>query len=375
MTTPIRILHITYKMHCAGIETFIMNMYRHIDRTQIQFDFLVHYSQPQFYDDEIEKLGGRIYRFSVREDNNFIKYFKDLGKFFREHKEYTIVHAHMESFAMFYLPFVKKAGIPVIIAHSHIDKADPNFKGFIKNLMNQFFKYLATDYMACSEEAAKFLFGNKKCFILRNAIDTDQFDFNEKIRSKVRVELGLEGKFVVGHIGRFNIVKNHSFLIDIFYKISLLNENAILLLIGEGILEKDIKDKVAKYSLADKVQFMGVIENVNDLYQAMDVFVLPSLYEGLGIVGIEAQTSGLKCICSDGIPPIAQITSNMETLSLSESSDVWAAHILNCSDGYERKSMKQAIVNAGFDILEAVGQLQDFYSRRYQNLSEENLND
>lgn len=230
-------------MHCAGIEAFIMNMYRNIDRTKVQFDFLVHYSERQFYDDEIESLGGRIYRLSVREDKNFIKYLFDLDRFFKEHNEYKIVHAHMESFAMFYMPYVKKAGIPVRIAHSHNDQVDPSIRGFIKNLMNKPFKYYATEYMACSEKSGKYLFGDRSCWVIQNAIDARNFVYDENVRQDIRKELGIEDNFVVGHIGRFNTQKNHNFLVDVFYELTKINDKAILLSVGEGELRPEIEKK------------------------------------------------------------------------------------------------------------------------------------
>lgn len=372
MNEPIRILHITYKMHCAGIEAFIMNMYRNIDRTKVQFDFLVHYSAHQFYDDEIERLGGRIYRLTVREDNNFQKYFKDLKRFFDEHKEYKIVHAHMESFAMFYMPYVKKAGIPVRIAHSHNDKVDPSLKGKIKNIMNKPFKYYATEYMACSKESGQYLFGNRPCWVIQNAIDAQSFIYNEEVRHEVRQELEVEENFVIGHIGRFNTQKNHIFLIDVFSELAKMNDKAVLLCAGEGELQESIEAKVARLGIGDKVKFLGVRKDTTRLYQAMDVFVFPSLYEGLGIVGIEAQAAGLKMVCSDGIPDIARITDGVNALSLQKEPYEWAKKINSFSAGYNRVNTYSEIKNAGFDVKSLANDLQNYYLRRYGEVKERN---
>ncbi|MDP4178298.1 MAG: glycosyltransferase family 1 protein [Bacillota bacterium] len=364
MSEPIRVLHVTYKMHCAGIEAFIMNLYRNIDRSKVQFDFLVHYTERQFYDDEIENLGGRIYRLSVREDNNFIKYFNDLKSFFSEHKEYKIVHAHMESFGMFYLNYAKKANIPVRIAHSHNDKVDPSLKGFIKNIMNKPFKLLSTDYMACSDASGKYLFGNKKYLVVKNAIDAQKFIYNNNVRNEVRKELQIENKFVVGHIGRFNDQKNHTFLIDIFNELHKINDNAVLLLLGTGELESNIKEKVKQLGLIDYVYFLGVRKDTDRLYQAMDVFVFPSLYEGLGIVGIESQASGLMTICSDGIPAEARITEYFDCLSLKDDPMKWAVKINKYSQPYERKNTYKQIEEAGFDVHSSAKKLEEYYLKK-----------
>lgn len=365
MSEPIRILHITYKMHCAGIEAFIMNMYRHIDRTKVQFDFLVHYEERQFYDDEIERLGGRIYRLSVREDKNFSKYFRDLKRFFEEHKEYRIVHAHMESFAMFYMPFVKRAGIPIRIAHSHNDKVDPSVRGFVKNWMNKPFKYYATEYMACSAESGRYLFGNRPCWIIQNAIDARRFCYDEEIRKQVREELGVQNCFVVGHIGRFNTQKNHTFLIDVFKAVAEMNADAVLLCAGEGELRSAMEEKVRQLNLTTRVKFLGVRSDAHRLYQAMDVFVFPSLYEGLGIVGIEAQAAGLRMVCADGIPSIARITDGVTALSLLESPQTWAEAINQCAAGYERSNTYDQISRAGFDVCVLAKELENHYLTRY----------
>lgn len=358
-------------MHCAGIEAFIMNMYRNIDRTKVQFDFLVHYSERQFYDDEIESLGGRIYRLSVREDKNFIKYLFDLDRFFKEHNEYKIVHAHMESFAMFYMPYVKKAGIPVRIAHSHNDQVDPSIRGFIKNLMNKPFKYYATEYMACSEKSGKYLFGDRSCWVIQNAIDARNFVYDENVRQDIRKELGIEDNFVVGHIGRFNTQKNHNFLVDVFYELTKINDKAILLSVGEGELRPEIEKKVFRLGIKDRVMFLGVRSDVTRLYQAMDVFVLPSLYEGLGIVGIEAQAAGLKMVCSDVIPEIARITDEVIALSLQETPQTWAEKINCFTNRYARKNTYEEIKKAGFDVPFLAQNLENYYLRRYEEVKEQ----
>lgn len=360
---PIRVLVINYKMHCAGIESFIMNVYRNIDREKVQFDFLVHYTERQFYDDEIERMGGKIYRLSIREDNNFLKYVKELKKFFYEHPEYKIVHGHMESFGIFYLKAAREAKIPIRIAHSHIAQKNRGIKGSIKTILNKGYKWYATDLFACSEVAGKFIFGDKaKYKIFNNAIDAKTFKYNEKIRDEVREELGIsDEQFVIGHVGRFNTQKNHNFLVDIFNEIYKADKNAILLLIGEGDLYEYIEEKVAKLELMNNVRLLGVRKDTNRLYQAMDIFLMPSLFEGLPISGIEAQAAGLKCIFSNTITVEVALTKNTEFISLDAEAKEWAKEVLKWKFAYSREEQTKEIEAAGYDIHEQAIELQKFY--------------
>jgi glycosyltransferase involved in cell wall biosynthesis len=362
MNEPIRILMVNYKMQCAGIEAFIMNMYRNVDRSKVQFDFLVHYTERQFYDDEIEQLGGKIYRLSIREDNNFKKYLSDLKYFFAQHPEYKIIHGHMESFGGFYFKEAKSAGIPVRIAHSHIAQSNKGLKGFVKKVMNRSFKTYATDLFACSQVAGTFLFGSNAEFtVFNNAVDIGKFRFNQSVREEVRKELNLTDEFIIGHVGRFNTQKNHTFLIDIFKAIHVRNSEAVLLLIGEGDLENEIKRKVQELGLESNVKFLGVRRDVNRLFQAMDVFILPSLFEGLPVAGVEAQAAGLKCIFTDTVTKQTSVTDNTEYYPIGMDTDKWADEILKWESAYIRIDMSTDIKKAGYDIMEQARQLQEFY--------------
>lgn len=374
MSEPIRILIVNYKMQCAGIESFIMNMYRAIDKDVIQFDFLVHYKKEQFYDEEILNMGGNIYRLTVREDNNFLKYFIDLKKFFKIHNEYKIVHGHMESFGIFYLYAAKLAGIQIRIAHSHIAEKNKGLKGTIKGFLNRYYKKYATDLFACSDAAGKFMFGSDIQYkVFNNAIDSHKFKYDKTVRDLCRKELGFnEEQFVIGHIGRFNTQKNHSFLIDIFSEINRIHDNSILLLIGEGDLKSSIKDKVKQRGLEEKVFFLGVRKDVQWLYQAMDVFVMPSLFEGLPVAGIEAQASGLKCIFSSEVTRQTSITSNVEYISLNESPKYWAIEIVKWYNSYLRCDMSKEIIDAGYDIYNQAKVLQDYYLERVNEITNGN---
>ncbi|MEA3323455.1 MAG: glycosyltransferase, partial [Patescibacteria group bacterium] len=249
---PIRILHIVGIMDQGGIETLLMNLYRNIDRSVIQFDFLTHSTQKGFFDDEIMSLGGKIYSvvnpFSI---TGALKYQKALSDFFTEHPEYTIVHSHMNTFSGIILNIAKKSGVKKRIAHSHATDIENPIKRQIGHISKILGQNSITHFFACSKAAAKWSFGKQvaKTMIFKNAIDLSQYRFSNKIRSEYRKQLNLEDKYVIGHVGRFTEIKNHSFLIDIFSKLHATRNNTTLLLIGDGPLLKDIKHKVKELGL------------------------------------------------------------------------------------------------------------------------------
>lgn len=302
----------------------LMNIYRKIDRTKVQFDFLVVYKEKQFYDDEIEKMGGHVYKLSFREDLNLPKFQKDLAVFFAQHHEYKIVHCHAYTIGYFCLKAAKKAGIPVRIAHSHSNAAVHDVKLPLKLIMQKLFTIYSTDLFACSEEAGKFAFKGKKFGIVQNAIDSQKFIADANIREEIRKALRVESKFVVGHVGRMQPEKNHDFLIDVFEELKKKKPDAELILVGTGPLEEKVKSKVVEKGLSDCVHFLGNRKDMNRIYQAMDVFVFPSFFEGLGIVAIEAQAAGVPIVCSEGLPPETDITPIYRKLLLSDGAEKWA---------------------------------------------------
>lgn len=365
MKEPIRVLIVNYKMQCAGIESFIMNVYRNIDKEKVQFDFLVHYSELQFYDKEIEELGGNIYRLSVREDNNIIKYFRDLKRFFANHPEYQIVHGHMESFGVFYLHAAMKAGIRTRIAHSHIAERNRGIKGCVKHLLNCFYHTYATDLFACSDVAGKFMFGKSKYTVFNNAIDTRKFSYSKDIRGQIRSDLEIKNSTtVIGHVGRFNTQKNHIFLMEVFNEVLKINNDSIMLLLGEGDLFEDVVTYSKHLGINEKVRFLGIRADAYRIYQAIDIFVMPSLFEGLPVSGIEAQAAGLPCIFSDTITEQTKITPNVTFLNLSDSKQMWAEKISNIVQSTNRINTSKLICDAGYDISTEVKKLQEFYLSR-----------
>lgn len=361
MKEPIRVLHVCQRMEAAGIQSFLMNMYRNIDRTKVQFDFLVHYKEEQFYDDEIEEMGGHIYKFSVREDYNIFKYIKELRVFFEEHTEYQIIHAHMDTLGAFYLKSAKRANIKVRIAHAHSASVQNGIKKAPRLFMISRYKKYANQLFACSEKAGEFMFPNEQYHIINNAIDTKKFKYNQDIREKKREELCVNEKFVIGHVGRFCVEKNQIFLLQIMKEIIKIREDAILLLIGSGEDEKKINEFIDNNEMREYVKMLGNRGDINELCQAMDIFTLPSIYEGLPLAGIEAQASGLPCIFSDTITPKADVTGNVEFLSLEESTYNWAKCIINKFENHNRENVEELIQKAGYSAQVEAEKLQKKY--------------
>lgn len=366
MKQPIRILHIVGVMDQGGIETLLMNLYRNIDRSVIQFDFLAHSTKKGFFDDEIRSLGGKIY--SVVNPLNLkgiFKYNKMLTHFFTEHPEFTIVHSHMNTFSGIILSIAKKSGVKIRIAHSHTTIAASSIKTPLWKFSRLFGHNAITHYFACSADAAKWSFGKHadKAVIFKNAIDLEKYRFSKNTRESYRDKLNLSGKYVIGHVGRFNQIKNHSFLIDIFAKLKEKKENAILLLAGDGPLMSEMQKKANALGFDDSVIFLGNRDDVEKILCAMDIFVFPSTNEGLGIVAIEAQTSGLNCLVSDALPPEVKVTELLEYAVLGNGADDWASRIQECQIPEDRDETYLEVKKQGYDIKESAEWLKDFYIR------------
>lgn len=362
MEEPVRVLHILQRMEAGGTQALLMNIYRKMDRTKVQFDFLVVYKAKQFYDDEIEEMGGHIYRMSFREDLNLLKFQKELAGFFKQHQEYNIVHCHAYTIGYFCLKAARNAGIPVRIAHSHNNETVHDMKYLPKLFMQKIFTIHATELFACSDEAGRYLFRNKPFKVVKNAIDSQKFTANAQIREEVRKEIGLEDKFVVGHVGRLHPQKNHEFLIDVFTEIKKKRQDAELILIGTGPLERKIRNKIAAKGLIESVHFLGNRKDMNRIYQAMDIFVFPSLFEGLGIVAIEAQAAGVPCVCSEGLPPETDITPIYRKQMLADGAVKWAETAMELAQNPNaHTNMKKNVVDAGFDMNETARRMESYY--------------
>lgn len=358
---PIRILQVVNSMNHAGLETMLMNYYRNIDRNRIQFDFLTHRDFVGDYDSEILEMGGHIYHAPRLYPQNYVKYFHFMRDFFAEHPEYKIVHSHIDS--MSYLPLLaaKKAGVPIRIAHSHNTSIDLDYKFILKELFRYKIVNVANEFCACGQEAGKYLFRDKRKFIyIPNAIDKNNFVYNPNIRRKIRKQLSLNGKLVIGNVGRLVNQKNQSFLIDILNILIRNDINSHLIIVGVGKKEKRLKEKVEKLNLKKYVSFLGNRNDVNELYQAMDVFVMPSLYEGIPVVGIEAQFSGLPCIFSENIPKEVAFSKNSEFISLKSSKYDWAKLIYKSANNSESREILK-LNNNDYDISKSYRILENFY--------------
>ncbi|MFZ3588950.1 glycosyltransferase family 1 protein [Bacillus sp. DJP31] len=365
MLAPIRVLQVFAEMNRGGAETMIMNLYRNINRSKVQFDFIVHTEDKCDYDDEIKLLGGKVYRMPQYKGKNHVQYKRSWKNFLTQYPEYKIIHGHVRSTAAIYLGIAKKHGLTTI-AHSHNTSSGTGFSAFVKNVM-QFPIRLTADYLfSCSKKAGIWLYGKRACtgdnfYILNNAIETKKFIYNQETRLQKRKELHLEDKFVIGHIGRFHPQKNHDFIIEIFKEVYDRKKDVVLLLIGDGMLRQSIEKKVNDLSLSQNVIFTGVIPDIPELLQAMDIFLFPSLYEGLPVTLVEAQASGLKILASDTITQEVSFTSSLEYFSLNASTSDWAKSILRSSEGYKRGNMLFNIKKAKYDVVDSSVWLENFY--------------
>lgn len=363
MSEPIRVLVLDTVMDRGGAETMIMNYYRQIDRSKIQFDFLVNRPYEAAYEKEIQELGGKIFRMCPLYPQYFGRYKKEVREFLKAHPEYQIIHSNLEERSYFALKEAKKLNIPVRISHSHNAPRGFDLKSIIRYYFRANLKPQVTHMFTCGEEAGIWLYGKKQqdhVIMMNNAIDAKLYQYHPAVEEEMRKELGLEGKFVIGHVGRFFPQKNHTFLIDIFAKVYQQNKNAVLLLVGGGELETEIKAKVEELNLTEAVKFLGVRSDIHRLMQAFDVFILPSLFEGFPVTMVEAQAAGLPCIISDQVPPQCAITENVEIISLQQSPQQWAERLLTYQNT-QKQNTYETIVKQNFDIKANAKWLQQFY--------------
>lgn len=368
---PIRILHIVGAMNRGGTETLLMELYRHIDRSKIQFDFLIYnYSdKPGAFDEEILSLGGRIFEAKRRFYKGPISYYNELKYFFKEHPEYKIVHAHQYATSGYMLRAAKKTTNPTTISHSHIAFPITDFlrrcADFVgKKLLHKY----ADFYFGCSEDAIVALShqppDNKTRFVMNNAIDIAKFGFSKELRTQWRQYLGAdENTLILGNVARFNHQKNHEHIVKCFSEIVKRKDNSILVLVGDGSLRQQTEELSKQLGVYDKIEFLGVRSDVQDIINAFDIFLMPSRYEGLGIVLIEAQANGLPCVISaDVIPKEADVNAGLVTrVALHKSPKEWADACLNAGNRKHIEEVKFAIINSGYDINTVANRLQNFY--------------
>ena len=363
----IRVLHVVTTMDYGGVETLLMSVYRKIDRDRIQFDFLCHNRLESAFQDEIRSLGGRMFLVHGPRHGGFFNYLQELKRFFTEHPEYRIVHAHMNRDNAWALMQAKRAGVPVRVSHSHnVLKQCSFLYSLYVSAAKQVNRRCLTHRFACSREAGEDLYGKGTAFtIIPNAIDASRFAFDPERRKAQRAEWKLtdDHDVLIGHVGRFDLQKNHRFILRVFAALRKTNPRAKLVLIGSGPLEEEIRREAHKLCLDDAVIFAGSHRDLQGMYAAMDAFVFPSLYEGLGIVAVEAQCCGLPVLASAFVPQEAAVTDRMSFLSLDAPPEIWAERISiaaeECRDNREKY---QAVVQESPYCLDhVVRQLFDFY--------------
>lgn len=367
MTDPVRVLNVLGTTNLGGAESRVMELYRAMDKRKVQFDFLVHTDKEGQYDTEIKQLGGSIYHVPRFRVINILSYRKSLHRFFGDHKEFVAVQGHMTSTAAIYLPIAKKAGVSMTIAHARSAGVDRGLKGIATKILRSSLKYKTDFCFTCSAEAAEAVYGKNwieagQVWTIPNAIDVQRFVFQEKVRQQVRKELGFDHEFVIGHVGRFGFMKNHSYLIDIFAQLCKIRDDAMLVLIGDGELKQEIQEKVNQLGLIKRVRFLGNRFDVERYYQAFDYFVFPSLFEGLPGSVAEAQASGLRCLVSDKVTKEVALTDLVTYKSIEEPAASWASEVMrNSKKALVREDMRAVIAEKDFDVQKLAVKMEAFY--------------
>ncbi len=373
----IRILHSVSYMSRGGIETMLMNYYRHIDRNKVQFDFLCHSYNKGAYDEEIVKLGGRIFRTPGLNPLKFGKYRKYMKELFASHPEYRIVESHNGPFGIYPLYAAKENNIPIRIYHAHGAGIEFDIKYPLKITCKSLLKYNMNRHFICGIKAGYFYMGktvmetgNYK--FIPNAIDLDKFIYNEEVRNKLRSKYGLERKLVVGHVGRISYEKNHRYLIKVFAKALESNPDLYLVLLGDGALASKVKAQIKQLGIENHVLMLGVVSNTNEWYQAFDLFVLPSIREGLPVVGIEAQAADLPCIFSTAVTEEVALTEKTTFIDLKEPVEVWANKINEVLNKKEyRNNNYDLLTEKGYNIKTEAKKLQELYISIYNDVKQQ----
>ena len=365
MSEPIKILHVLGGLDLGGAEAFVMNLYRTIDRSEIQFDFVVHSEKTFHYEQEIKELGGRILRVPRFTGINIIPYIRAWRRLFKNRPAYSIVHGHIGSSAAIYLWVAKRFGLTTV-AHSHGAGNTRDLKGFMYSVFAYPTRFVADYFLGCSMAAGISRYGKRvarspRFRLALNAIDLAPLRYDETIRTNTRKELDLEGKVVVGHVGRFDPLKNHSFLLAVFKEFLALEPNAHLVLVGDGEERSRIEGAIERLSLQKHVSLLGFRSDIPRLLMAMDLFLFPSISEGLGISLIEAQGTGLASLASDSVPSEVKITDLVHFLSLKEPPKKWAKTLHSLIDEAPRNDRTEDLRSHGYDVITASKELEAWY--------------
>ncbi len=365
----IRILHSVSNMDRGGIETMLMNFYRHMDHEVVQFDFLANKPDPGDYDDEIRSLGGRL--FVSPGFMSYRKYLAYMTDLFKSHPEYQIIHTHNGALMLYALLSAKKNEIPVRIAHAHATAVPFGLKNEFKKLMRPMIKYVATDYWGCSDAAGKFYFSEKRWSgahqLIHNAIHVDDFAFNAAARSAIREQYDFGDQFILGHVGRLTPQKNQKMILEIFARMHQLSPNTHLVMVGTGELEQMMKSYTQELGISDAVTYTGVQTNVHEWYSVFDAFIMTSINEGLPVVAVEAQAADLPCFLSSSITSEVKVTDNVRFLDIHDDPAQWAQSILALPPK-PRESRAADLQKAGYDIRYEAQRMQNLYMSLYSGI-------
>lgn len=372
MKSIIRVLHILHAMGRGGAETMLMNYYRNIDRTKVQFDFLLTEQNHCDYEDEILEMGGRIYRVPLLKLPNPFLYIKGVRNFLKQHPEYKIVHSHTSSKSAIPLWVAKTCGVPVRVCHAHSSNSGRGFEGMVRRGLCVWLKRVATDYMSCGFDAAYCWYGKKiveqdRVMVTPNAVDCDKYSFDEITRDRVRNKCSISSNtLVLGMVSRFHPVKNHLFVLDVLSELVSRGINVKLLLVGDGQLHAEIEEKAKTLDILDNIVFTGIVNDVHNYLQAMDLVLMPSFNEGLPVSLIEAQAVGLKCLVSTGVPSEVNITGLVDFLPLSKGAETWAKELLRLSISSRPSADKiqMSLRSAGYEIQTAAKKLEEWYTSK-----------
>ena len=354
-----RVLQVLDKISVdSGVSVMVMNYYKHLDHERLTFDFMINEEVDEATRIFIEGFGSKIYIMPKLRLKNIFKYVFELLKFYRQN-EYKIIHGHVPNSAIFYFGLARR--VPCKIMHSHSTKMADIFWKRIRNwLLTRFVKLVASEYAACSEDAARFLFGrNSKVTIINNAIDVERYLFNNDDRKNTRQSLGLTNEFLIGHIGRFSAVKNHQFILSVFSEVYEKNQDMRLILVGEGELKKEIVQKVERLGLSNVVTILSATNCIEKYMSAIDFLILPSLFEGLGLVGIEAQASGLNVLVSDKVPSAIDVTGNVDFLTLDR--QLWVKKLLDIKLNIDRLEQGAKVYGSIYDLNVQMQKLYSYY--------------
>lgn len=373
---PIRVLQIVGRMDRGGIETMIMNLYRHIDREKVQFDFLAHYGREAVYNEEIRAIGGRIFEMPALKDDAHVyywrlfSYLKALQRFFREHPEYKVIHGHMTNTASLYMPIAKKYGVTCRISHSHNTRGKAGLLGVMTDILQKPIYRYATDFFACSEAAKHWFYPERliasgNVHILANAVDAARFRFDPEKRTKMRQQLDLGDSIAIACIARFRPEKNQIFLMDVLREMRKSRKDIVFLFAGDGPCEEDVEARARKYGIEAHTRFLGMRTDVPDILQAADAFVLPSFWEGLPVTAIEAQASGLHCVVTEGLTEEMNALGMVRYISLDAGAAAWGEALLAAA-AQPRKDTYEEMKASGYDINTTAPWLQAFYLSRHE---------